>query len=338
MHRIHKQLGVAFVALLLLVGLISPALAANTGDGSEANPYTLQDNITICHRTNSQSNPYVVINPNIQSWLSAGHVDHAEDAWLEFWYLDANDVKVFVPERNVAQFTACLGLDPLDEAFPVAPTLNDATCGANGSLVVTEKTGVVYSVNGTEYPSGTTITTPGEYTVTAAPAQGYYFDAAAGPWVRTVAAQLTGSQCDTPPPPPGPQASANLLAGGICPIDVYLIDYLVEGAEWTSGTLSVLAEDAVVASYEVTPGSLGTLDWPLDGDGLPYASVSLSLEAGGLVRTAGPIDLDDSCGEVADEVEDDVTTLPETGIPALALSLLGLFGMASGGALLRRTR
>jgi LPXTG-motif cell wall-anchored protein len=244
------------------------------------------------------------------------------------------------------------------EVVTLAPSVVAATCEADGSLTIPSVEGVVYTVwQGDPLAEVAAPYGPGTYTIKAAASSGYVLSGGSDvEWPLTVPARLTGSGCDrfVPPPPPAPQVSANLSAEGICEIDVNLIDYLIEGENWSNGTLTVLVDGVVVATYpDVAPGNFGSLAWPLDADGQPYATISLSLEAGGLVRTVGPIDLDEDCvvvledvvdeepTDVIDEVEAEVEAdgqdeLPQTGIPALALTLLGLLSMGTGGALLRR--
>jgi LPXTG-motif cell wall-anchored protein len=347
--------------LLLLVGLVSPALATEAVKGSEENPYTDRDKIAICHW--NQSGAYVAIKVNASSLVPGGsnnHAGHDMDAWPDFWLKvgDADPVKVIGFRQW--EYPGCLDNtpNPDTQVDTSAPGVVAATCEADGSLTIPSVEGVVYTVwQGDPLAEVAAPYGPGTYTIKAEASSGFVLSGGSdAEWVLTVPARLTGSGCDrfVPPPPPAPQVSANLSAEGICEIDVNLIDYLIEGENWSNGTLTVLVDGVVVATYpDVAPGNFGSLAWPLDADGQPYATISLSLEAGGLVRTVGPIDLDEDCvvvledvvdeepTDVIDEVEAEVEAdgqdeLPQTGIPALALTLLGLLSMGTGGALLRR--
>jgi LPXTG-motif cell wall-anchored protein len=355
-NKRNQQLGILGLTLLLLVGLVSPALAT-AGDGTEANPYTPSDRIVVCHATSSSTNPYVRLLVSASSVGPQGHGGHADDAWEGYWFQqNVNDPVVQVVGQG--DVTVCTDAPSILTATAVNPTVTQSTvCGVQGYLTIPSTTGVVYRLNG-EPRSGTV---PGPIvagTVTATAELDYQLTNPGFSFAVDIPAAATDCGGSTNfEPDPQPEVSANLLAGEICPIDVNLIDYLVEGENWTTGTLTVLVDGAVVATYtDVAPGAFGTLDWPLDADGQPYATVSLSLQAGGLVRTVGPIDLDETCAEVGgvvivtptpvdtepeptDEepvVKGEVVTLPETGVPALLLTLLGLLSMGAGGALLRR--
>ncbi len=166
---------------------------------------------------------------------------------------------------------------------------------------------------------------------------------------------MTGTppNCVPPPPPPStpgpdPVVSVSALGSQICPDGVTnQIDYLIGGANWVNGTLTV--GDSVVP---VTPGSFGSLPWPTDGDGLLVASVVGTLQVDGQAPVEfGPLSPDDDCLEVLEAVEeepeaeedtevlDETESLPRTGASTILLTLLGLMSLASGGALLgRRSR
>ena len=81
---------------------------------------------------------------------------------------------------------------------PLTPDVTPPTCTADGTLVLpTGPEGVKYVVK----PA---YTGPGEYTITAKALKGYVLVAAEHEWAwdLTVAPKLTGTQCETTPPPP----------------------------------------------------------------------------------------------------------------------------------------
>ena len=62
---------VPFIAAALLLG----AAVVGAGALTPPDPNQVVDKVTICHRTNSNANPYVVITPNADGDVS-GHADH----------------------------------------------------------------------------------------------------------------------------------------------------------------------------------------------------------------------------------------------------------------------
>jgi LPXTG-motif cell wall-anchored protein len=348
MKNKRKHWGAVFVAALLLaVGLVGPAAATDDGNSQQCpSGYSKIDY--------SGSLAWVSTG-NFDSVVLVGGPDNENNQDPDGRFKYFTDVKQGDTISRIAHEISHICTYVAPQVLTVTPAVifTQPTCpdpSAEFGWSGTSMTGVAsYSIQGTPGPLASVTVTANLascYSLASGASASFPFTYGAG-----------AVNCTPPPPPPGPEASANLIAGGICPIDVNLIDYLVEGENWTTGTLTILVDGAVVATYnDVAPGSFGTLDWPLDADGLPYASISLQLEAAGLVRTAGPIDLDEDCAEVGgvvivtptpvdtepeptDEepvVKGEVVTLPETGVPALVLTLLGLLSMGAGGALLRR--
>ena len=75
-NELRRQFTVLLLASLLVFGVSQAALA--TKPGSE--PGAIDEHkVTICHATNSASNPYVVITIDIAAWNTSGDVGHSPD-------------------------------------------------------------------------------------------------------------------------------------------------------------------------------------------------------------------------------------------------------------------
>jgi len=72
----RKLLTLVTAFLLLTLSVMSPALATKPGSDPD-----LQDGhkVTICHATNSATNPYVVITIDIAAWHAEGDEGHSPD-------------------------------------------------------------------------------------------------------------------------------------------------------------------------------------------------------------------------------------------------------------------
>jgi hypothetical protein len=107
----------AAVTLVAMAGTASAGKPSGpTGDGSEGNPYTQSASIPICHRTNSDSNPYGSESPDFDSIVKRkGHGSHTGPVWNStlkdsytkwgdiipsFWYQTNKTTKTFYPGLN----------------------------------------------------------------------------------------------------------------------------------------------------------------------------------------------------------------------------------------------
>jgi hypothetical protein len=64
------------VLSMLVLGLMAPAMATKPG----TDPGAIDGHkITICHATNSATNPYVVITIDVAAWDGGGEVRHSPD-------------------------------------------------------------------------------------------------------------------------------------------------------------------------------------------------------------------------------------------------------------------
>lgn len=71
-----RRVTVFLLASLLVLGVTQTALATHPGSDPEAID---GHKITICHATNSASNPYVVITIDVAAWHTEGDVGHSPD-------------------------------------------------------------------------------------------------------------------------------------------------------------------------------------------------------------------------------------------------------------------
>jgi len=104
-HFIKLAMAASFGATAALAG--APAvLAQNNNNNGNSNP---GNNITICHATGSQTNPYVQISPNANGVIS-GHVNHQDsrDIIPAFDYNDNGTMKHFAGQNTDAASVAIL--------------------------------------------------------------------------------------------------------------------------------------------------------------------------------------------------------------------------------------
>ncbi len=68
-----KRWAIVLTAALLLVGLVAGPAGATKPDATGTHQ------ITICHATNSATNPYVVVTIDVAAWQNDGQVRHSPD-------------------------------------------------------------------------------------------------------------------------------------------------------------------------------------------------------------------------------------------------------------------
>jgi hypothetical protein len=86
---LRHRLTVLLLASLLVLGVAQTALATKPGSVPGA---VDGHKITICHATNSASNPYVVITIDVAAWNSSGDVGHSPDHHVNAKTGDADKV------------------------------------------------------------------------------------------------------------------------------------------------------------------------------------------------------------------------------------------------------
>jgi len=71
-----RRFAVLLLTSVLVLGVTQTALATKPG----SDPAAIDGHkITICHATNSASNPYVVITIDVAAWHASGDVGHSPD-------------------------------------------------------------------------------------------------------------------------------------------------------------------------------------------------------------------------------------------------------------------
>ena len=74
----RKRIASAFFAASMVAALAVPLLAgsASAAPNANANPNAFAGKVTICHKTGSETNPWVIINPSANSLV--GHLPHQD--------------------------------------------------------------------------------------------------------------------------------------------------------------------------------------------------------------------------------------------------------------------
>ena len=172
---------IAATGLLLMLAL--PVAASHeagheTGGGDKA---------TLCHATNSLSNPFVAIEVDASGNFS-GHK------------ADDGDFHINAKTGRQDFLLAGSGLETCDDVVdvpvtPLAPAVSGATCVAPGMLTLTEVVGVEYTIT----PAYTAGVSSGAFTVTAAAEEGFTLASGATTTFNvTVPAQLNCAAAAAP--------------------------------------------------------------------------------------------------------------------------------------------
>jgi septal ring-binding cell division protein DamX len=162
---------IAIAFLLLVAGPIGFGLA--TGDVQALvstisdNPGASHEKVTICHRTESEQNPYVEITVNFNSIEDArdvkGHIRHPDDIIPPYTYTDPQGTVVFPGQGD--QSILANGCKLQDETTTTTtttttPTTTETTTTTTGTTTTTQPTETT-----TTQPTTTTTTTVGTTTV-----------------------------------------------------------------------------------------------------------------------------------------------------------------------------
>lgn len=192
--------------LVLLIGLMAALVTGAVLSAAYASEGEGHTPVSICHRTSSDTNPYVFITVDDDS-LSPGHLDNADPGHKpKFWKTDgtwrgvdhvAGDPK----DDYLAQGPEdCEDFPPPPEDIEVsaAASFTDPTCKRGPSFAVVETEGVVYDVDGKARPGETVV-------ITASAEEGYDL---VGRAVFTHTFGDRPTDCvdgPTPPEPPKPE-------------------------------------------------------------------------------------------------------------------------------------
>lgn len=196
-----KKFG-AILALTLTSLWFSTGLAAATQPDPE-------HKVTICHRTASDTNPYVFIEVDEAS-LDA-HLNNLPGHPAKPWKTDgtfrgvahvAGDLKYDYLAETEADCYDGETPPPNEEVTATAPTFTDPDCDTAAGLVIPQVDGVIYSTEGTVAPGSTV-------TVTATADEGYTL-VGTSRWIHTYGQVPT--DCEPPPPPPPPEPEVRATA------------------------------------------------------------------------------------------------------------------------------
>ena len=175
-----RLLGLAGLgALIAAFGIFAAVALAGDKPKDPAEPPGNHVPVTICHATNSETNPYVIESPDNDSIIKAGHGDHTGPifepgmkadkvrwgdvipafSWWELEKVDGNKVWVQMnyPGMNGGDISKCITEQPPGdiEVTATAPTFQDPTCELGAAVKLPTVTGVTYTIVGTVAPGET---------------------------------------------------------------------------------------------------------------------------------------------------------------------------------------
>ena len=183
---------VGFGVLIAALGVFAAVALAGGKPEDPPEPEGNHVAVTICHATNSETNPYVINSVDNDSIIKKGHGDHTgpifepgmkadKVKWgdvippFTWWELEkVNGDKVWVlksyPGMNGGDVSKCITEQPPGdiEVTPTAPTFQDPTCELGADITIPEVKGVKYTVKGKVEPGETV-------EVTAEAEKGYAF-------------------------------------------------------------------------------------------------------------------------------------------------------------------
>jgi LPXTG-motif cell wall-anchored protein len=177
---------VVVTALLPVFAVLGAASPVGAGNGVATGDDTPK--ITLCHATNSDTNPYVVITVDSSSVITQGHDGHTGPIWNatlkdqkidwgdvipSFTYVDKNDATRTYPGMNTDALVLIANECQFVTVQPIEPTVTQSTtCDVEGTYTIPATTGVTYKLDGTVIAAGT-YPGPKTATITAEPKPGY---------------------------------------------------------------------------------------------------------------------------------------------------------------------
>ncbi len=147
--------------------------------------------VTLCHATDSNTNPYVKITVDDDAVIKDGHNGHNGPVWNPtlkpqhiswgdiipaFDYYDSNGVLKHYAGKNLPAGASILAnncvVPPTSVTVP-APVVVDESCTAGGSITIAAVTGITWKIDNVSKAPGTYPATVGQHTVKATAQEGY---------------------------------------------------------------------------------------------------------------------------------------------------------------------
>jgi hypothetical protein len=253
------------------------------------------EKVTLCHATNSLTNPFVEIE------VSVGGLNGHRDG--EAFHVNA---KTGLQDFLLGDLESCDEVPDNLEVTPLAPGVSGATCEAAGTLTLTEVDGVTYIVE-PAYAAGDS----GSFTVTATADEGFTTaEGAETEFEVTVAAQLSCVAAVAP----SVSAPTCAAPGALTVNAVTGVAYVVNPAYAAGATGSFTVTASATAGFTLTGPSVFAVNVPeklVCQSGTQGGNPPPPVRTGTLANTAMDIP---------------ATELPATLLALLAVASLGYLG------------
>jgi len=264
-----KRLIGFMAAVGLLLTLALPVAAGNheTGGGEK---------VTLCHATNSATNPFVAIQVDASGNFSGHKADNGD------FHINAKTgLQDFLLEGS--GLTACDDVADVP-VTPLAPAVSAATCLAPGMLTLTEVAGVEYTIT----PAYTAGVSSGAFTVTATAEEGFTLAAGATTTFNvTVPAQLNCAAATAP----SVSAGTCVAPGALTLNAVTGVTYSVSPAYSAGATGTFTVTAAAASGFTLTGPNVFVVNVPAQlvcNSGTQGGTSTTVVRTGTLAGTGGP--------------------------------------------------
>jgi len=304
-----KRLIGLMAAVGLLLTLALPVAATHKADHESGGE---DGKVTLCHATNSETNPYVVIQVDASGDFS-GHKT-GED-----FHINAKTgLQDFLLEGSGVAVCADILLVPVT---PLAPAVSAATCLAPGMLTLTAVAGIAYTIT----PAYTAGVSSGDFTVTAAAEAGFRLAPGATTTFNvTVPAQLNCVAAAAP----SVSAGTCVAPGALTLNAVTGVTYSVSPAYSAGGTGTFTVTAAAASGYTLTGQNVFVVNVPAQ---LVCSSGTQGSTGGPAAPPAPPV----RSGTQASTGVPNTATSADTGLAAAAA--LGALMLLSAGVFVSAT-
>ncbi len=239
MNKLKYVFGAAMFSAALVLGLTLTKTVSATPQN--------EDNVTICHRTHSATNPYVRITvdpdaadgntgndngkgdhsthtgPVATSVLVAKAYKAAGTQWGDIIPPHDNFLGLNWNSDGMAVFeNGCLGGEEITEVVPAAVTFTAPTCDVLGTYTIPSTEHVTYKINGQVVAAGTYTAQNGTtVTVTAEADEGFFIgDESTDTWTNTFTAPTNCGHVLAEQVTVKPAGAVNAGAGGASAFDL----------------------------------------------------------------------------------------------------------------------